>query len=496
MKKLYLLFFLIGCSNLFSQEYNVEDFGAIGDGNTINTEAIQSLIDKETLTNGGKIVIPKGKFVIGSIILKSNIELHLEKGAELLGSTKPEDYKKLSRWKALILAENQSNIKISGRGTINGRGAQLALHLDSLFYLGKIDSADYNLNERRPKYTIRPQIIEFVNCTNVMVEDITLKNAACWVQTYDRCTELTIENITVESDSYWNNDGIDIIDCKNVRISNSKINSSDDGICLKSSIDNSKLGDYYCENIQINNCKVRSSASAIKLGSRSVGGFKNITIDNIKIYDTFRSAIALETVDGGILQNVKVKNIRAKNVGNAFFIRLGQRYRKSKTPSTIQGVTIENMKVNIANERPDKNYKIKGPDLPYFHNTFPASITGIKGHSLANIHLENIQISYPGNSIKAYANYPLEHLDKIPELERAYPEYSMFGELPAWALYLRHASNIQLKNVHFKLRNKEFRKAIVLDDVQDCKFINVSFTGVSPAEAIYQNNSSAITIED
>jgi len=460
----------------------------------LRTIEIQSKIDELHEKGGGELIFTKGEYLTGSIILKDNVSIELKKGAVLLGSTNPRDYKSLNRWKALILAENSNNINIVGNGTINGRGRQLALHIDSLFYIDKIDSTDYNFVEKRPKYTIRPQIIEFVNCKNVTIKDITIKNAACWVQSYDRCDGLLIDNIRVDSDAYWNNDGIDIIDSKNVVISNSNINASDDGICLKSSIDNSKIGNFYCENILIKNCKVRSSASAVKLGSRSVGGFKNITIENIRIKDTYRSAIALEVVDGGIMQNIRVKNVRAKNVGNAFFIRLGQRYRKSVTLSKIEGIFIEDMKVKIADNRPDKKHQIKGPDLAFFHNPFPASITGIDSQSAAQITLRKIKISYPGNAVKAYAHFPLEHLDKIPELPRAYPEFSMFGELPAWGIYIRHVKKLELEEVTLKLRKKDFRKAIVLDKVHDIQLKNVRFQGYKLENPIHQHKSTSVHI--
>ena len=486
-------FFLFG-SHVFAQNTIVFEKSENSEG--ILTSQIQQHIDDLHAQGGGILIFPKGNYNSGSIQLKSNVSIELKKGAVLFGSKNPEDYIRLNRWKALILAENADNIAIYGKGTINGKGRQVALALDSMFYLGQIDSSDYNFIERRPKYTIRPQIIEFVNCANVRIEGVTIKNAACWVQTYDRCQKLRIENIRVNSDAYWNNDGIDIIDSKEVLIKNCNINSSDDGICLKSSIDNSKLGKFLCENVQIVDCKVRSSASAVKLGSRSVGGFKNIRIENIKVRNTFRSAIALESVDGGILEDIVVKNINARNVGNAFFIRLGQRYRKSPTKSTINDVQIQDMKVKIAQDRPDKSYQIKGPNLPFFHNPFPASITGISGQMPADILLKNITISHPGKAVKAYAHFPLDHLDKIPELERAYPEFSMFGELPAWGMYIRHVSNINMKNIVLKLRHLDYRKAIVLDDVRNAEMENVIFPGDRSSQPIHQHKSEGIILKD
>ena len=202
---------------------------------------------------------------------------------------------------------------------------------------------------------------------------------------------MQIDRIRVESDTYWNNDGIDLIDCVNVRITNSFVNSSDDGICLKSSRHSDGL--YICDSIYIANCTIRSSASAIKLGTHSYGGFKNIKIENIKVYDTFRSAIALEAYSNGVLENIEISNVKAKNTGNAIFIRLGDA-RANQPPGTLRNVTIKNVRAQIAFYPPDSKYEIRGPELPFFHNVFPSSITGIPDYLVQNVHLENIKIIY------------------------------------------------------------------------------------------------------
>jgi parallel beta-helix repeat protein len=199
-----------------------------------------------------------------------------------------------------------------------------------------------------------------------------------------------VDSVHVNSDAYWNNDGIDIQDCRNVRVTNCVVNSSDDGICIKS-----LSADHGCDSIYIANCTVRSSASAIKFGSRSHGGFKNVTIENIKIHDTFRSAVAIECVDGGLLENVFVNRVEAVNTGNAIFIRLGERH-KSQSGGGLKNVTIKNMKVEVPFSRPDDAFEIRGPEPPFFHNAFPSSITGIPGHRVENVTLENIEIRYPG----------------------------------------------------------------------------------------------------
>ncbi|MCA9732865.1 glycoside hydrolase family 28 protein [candidate division KSB1 bacterium] len=450
-----------------NREINVMDYGAVSDGNTLNTAAIQKAIDIAYEGNGGKVLIPAGRFLSGSIVLKSNVELHLQEGAVLLGTTDPFAYKKLNRWKALLLAEGQENIAVTGKGTIDGQGRRLALNVDSLFYVGQLDSSDYNLRRKRPNEGMRTQNIEMVRCKNIRISGVTIKNAANWVQTYDLCENLVIDSVTVDSDAYWNNDGMDISDCKNVRITNCFVNSADDGICLKSHHEGA------CnDSIYIANCTVRSSASAIKFGTASVGGFRNIRIENIKVYDTFRSAIALETVDGGFLENVRVKNIEAVNTANAIFIRLG--HRRGEKPGTLRNVHISDMKVQVPFERPDYKYDIRGPELPFFHNPFPASITGIPWHNVENITLENIEITYPGRGNNGLAILPLNRLDDVPENKADYPEFHMFGELPAWAFYIRHASGLTMKNIIVKAKAPDYRPAIVFDDVINLKLNTIT----------------------
>lgn len=458
---LLLLSFTLLTFSVYAKNYNIIDFGAIPNGKILNTKIIQKVIDQANEDGGGKVLFPEGIYLSGSLILKSNVELHFEKNSVLLGSTDPYAYHGLNRWRSLILADGQNNISISGSGTIDGQGRELALNVDSLFYIGELDSNYYNLRRKRPGEYMRPQIIEFVKCSNVSVTDVHIKDASCWVQSYEECRNLKIDNITVNSDAYWNNDGIDIIDCKNVSLTNSFINSADDGICLKS-----EYSHTFNDSIYIANCTVRSSASAIKFGTSSHGGFKNVKIENIHVYDTFRSAIALESVDGGILENIEVRDIFAVNTGNAIFIKLGHRNKDGKI-GTLKNIHISNIKVQIPFDVPDKEYDIRGPELAFFHNPFPASITGLPDHYVENVTLENIEIVYPGRGNDGLAVIPLSRLDNVPESPHDYPEFHMFGELPAWALYVRHVKGLTMNNIFVRAEKPDYRPAFVFDDVSE-----------------------------
>ncbi|NJN35386.1 MAG: hypothetical protein HC817_15155 [Saprospiraceae bacterium] len=255
-------------------QVKITDFGAIGDGTTLNSAAIQRAIDACAGKKNRRVIVPKGTFLTGSIILKSGVTLEITEGGILLGSAKRDDYLK-NDWYALILAKGQKHIRIVGKGTIDGQGTALANDVERMRRAGLIKNVKpYN----RPDENHRPQIIEMTDCQYVRVEGITIKNAACWVQTYHNCADLTFRHLRVESLAYWNNDGIDLVDCRHVRLTDCFFNTADDGICLKSQ-DVNRL----CEDIYVARCTVRSSASAFKLGTASYGGFRDIRVKNLHV---------------------------------------------------------------------------------------------------------------------------------------------------------------------------------------------------------------------
>jgi len=441
--------------------YVITAFGAKGDGKTMNTRAIQRAVDKAAAAGGGVVVVPSGRFVTGVITLKTGVELHLDADAVLLGSTQRSDYGGVT-CSALLVAEGQQNIAITGSGTIDGRGREVVADVFRMLKEGTLQDPDWQKenpwHQKRPNESNRPGIIHFIHCTNVRVDSVLIKDAACWVQTYTECEHLALTNLHVESTAYWNNDGIDVVDCKDVQITSCEVNADDDGICLKSSNPASR-----CEKVFIRNCTVRSSASGIKFGTASYGGFKDITIKDIIIRDTYRSAVALECVDGGAMENVLVENVAAANTGNALFIRLGHRNQKLP-PGSIRHVTVRNLTVEVPAGKPDKGYEMEGPVLDHAHNPFPASIVGLPGHPVEDVVLDGVKIVYRGMEDK--------HLDSVrvvPENEAGYPEFSMFGELPAWGLYMRHVDGLELRRVVLQHTEASFRPMIFYDDVKGVK---------------------------
>ena len=462
MKRNFIITLFIFCISLTvsaQKIFDIKKYGAVGDGKTLNTKAIQKAIDAANKNKGGRVVFSKGEFLSGSIVLKSGVELFFEQGAILLGSTNPEDYPKYEAIRALIIANEAKNIAVNGKGSIDGQGRELALAIDSLHHTGVRIDPKYNYRRMRPE-DARGKLISFVKCDSITMLNITLKDSPGWVQCFTNCKNIVIDKVEVNSTAYWNNDGIDIDGCENVRITNCKVNAADDGICLKS-----ETPGLENNNIYIAKCSIRSSANAVKFGTGSYGSFKNVTIEDIEVYDTFRSAIAIESVDGAEIENIKVSNITAVNTGNAILIRLG--HRNGDKPGYIKNVSIKNVKVQVPFGRPDINYDMRGPEVDYFHNPFPASIAGIPGHLIENVTLENIEITYPGRASKGMAYHPLSRLKDVKENIKGYPEFTMFGELPCWGFYVRHVKGIEMKNIKLVLEKEDFRPAFVFDDVEN-----------------------------
>jgi hypothetical protein len=485
-KSLVLAFLLSFSANLCAKDYNASLFGIKSNGTTLNTNSIQKGIDYVSESGGGRLVFYVGRYLTGTIHLKSNVTIQLEEGAILVGSTNPLDYEFMSNWTALIFAHDQTNIGITGKGVIDGQGFIVANNLVDLIHKGVVkDPLKYD----RPWEGRRPMNIYFRGCRNIVINGITLKDPGSWNQTYDQCKNLRVDRITVDSKSYWNNDGIDIVDCDSVSVTNSYFDSADDGVCLKS-----HSADFICQNVYIHNNTIRTSANGIKFGTASLGGFRNIKIINNLVFDTYRSAITFAAVDGGIVENITVDSLRSINTGNVIFLRIGERRAGKK--GKMNNINISNVYAEVPATKPDAGYNYEGPveDMP--RNISPSSIVGQPDAIIENVTLKNIEIHFPGGGNPSFAKVGLDELDKVPEMAASYPEFSMFKELPAWGFYIRHAKGITFENVSLTCGKKDYRTAIILDDVTGAKIKTLKI--IEPGnrkESVFSYKSTGVELE-
>lgn len=490
-----LLTGLLCAGTVSAADYNILRYGAKEGGKVLNTDAIQNLIDRVSAEGGGRVIVPKGTFLTGGLQLKSNVDLHLEKGAVLLGSTNSADYRKLetpgrpytpkqddNAQMGMIQAYRADNAAVTGSGTIDEQGREMVLNIiENLFHKREFTAG-------RPRETYRPKLFYISCCTNFRLEGVYTKNSPGWGLSFELCHGLTIKGIKVYNRAYVNNDGIDIDDCTNVRITGCDITSGDDAICLKS-----YYTQFAVDSVYIADCKIHGTGNAIKFGSATFGGFRNITIRNIHIYEAFHSAVALQSVDGCSYKNVLIENIVAENVGNALTVRVG--HRAGDRPGTINDVVIRNLHATIAYKRTFIDYtRTLEPD-PGNHNVYPSFIAGIPGADAGPLRLENITIDFPGRHDGLKEFDPMKRMCEIDEHPKDYPEDNMFGELPCWGMYVRHAKGIEMKNVRFRLDGEDFRPLMVLDDAKDITIDGLTAPSDTATIVVRENSSLDIVNE-
>lgn len=435
--------------------YNVLDFGAVGNLKVMDTAAIQRAIDKCHDDGGGTVVLPTGfEFLSGTLLLKSKVVLHIQKGAMLRGSRDQSDYKKIipdfPSFTAnhpdisncsLIQAINAENIGIEGKGVIDGDGVQMRL------------LKEYG----------RPNLIRFVRCKNAYVRDVILKNPCIWTQHYLECDYLRIEGIKVRS---WNldphqpnGDGIDIDGCQHVIIENNDIESEDDGIVLKSTTMRPM------EDVIIRNNTVKSNVNAMKIGTETHGFVRNIIFQDNRITFAGRSALTVQSVDGAHIEDITFENIIIDEAAAPIFLRLGNRGRPITPNGPRPGVGA--MRNIVFRNIVAKDVKAALPPKKMLLSAGSA-FSGIEGHKIENIVLENLDLTYAGGILdreKTYANVP-ENID-------VYPNPNMFGELPAYAFYFRHVKGVRMENIYIRYLDRDYRSPMVFDDAQDIRLKQV-----------------------
>lgn len=421
--------------------YDITDYGAVSDTTRLSTAAVQKAIDSCNAACGGTVSVPAGNYKIGSIVLRSNVTLNLENGATLYGSTDIADYQPMTTDYVslrtnvptiqLIYADNASNVAITGLGTIDGRGKAFP----------KLTWNDEGIT--------RPHLLRLIRCSDVTVSGVTLKNSGCWMQHYLACDRVKIHGITVINRNNYNNDALDLDGCHNVTVSDMIADSDDDGITLKST------SPRLCEDITISNCVVSSHCNAIKLGTETNGGFRNIIVRGVVVkpsadqssryfgLPTGHSAISLEIVDGGTMSNVDIADITITGTESPIFIRLADRRRPyaENAPidkvGSISGIRLHDILIDGA-----------GPT--------GCSITGIEGHPVTNVQISDVTMRHAGGQPVTAA--PAD--EKIAE----YPEATMWGILPAKGFWLNHTRNVTFRNFNVITDTPDERPLFVATD--------------------------------
>ena len=461
MKQVLLLIMMLVASQgvgAHSGIYDVHEYGAKGDGRTLDHQAINRAIEEAAAKGGGQVVLTAGTYLCGSIRLKSNVELHLTGGAKILaapasmkaydesevfGGPEYQDGGHTYFHNSLIWAEGQQNVSITGQGMIDGEG--LTKH--DTEKAGNVQGGSIGTGDKA---------IALKRCRNVTIRDITIFRGGHFAIIMTGCDIGTIDNVTIDT----NRDGIDIDCCKYLTVSNTKVNTpSDDAIVLKSSY--ALKEPVLCEHVLITNClvtgynlgtfldgsyqpeKVNWVCGRIKLGTESNGGYRNITISNCSCM--WSSGLAFEEVDQGRMENIVVSNISMSHVHHyPIYITTGCRNRGPKERTEVSSAR----DIYINNVVADDVDSLAG-----------IIVTGMEGAPIRNVSLSDIRIQYRGGG----------KMVKTPYREQGtnYPEPRWAGPTPAYGLFARHVDGLRLHNVTFELMRPDERPDIVLEDVKN-----------------------------
>lgn len=468
MKKMIMMFLMmVGLmAHASSADYNVRDYGAKGDGKTLDHQAINAAIDSCVAHGGGRVVVPAGTYLCGSIRMKSHVELYLSAGAKILAApASMKAYDKAESWEgpayqdgghtyfknSLIYAIGQEHVSITGRGMIDGQGlTKKDTEKGGVVNGGNIGTGD--------------KAIAFKLCRNILIRDVTIYRGGHFAIILTGCELGTVDNVTIDT----NRDGFDIDCCKYLSVSNCKINTPrDDALVLKSSYALKKP--VITEHIAITNCVITGYklgslldgsyipepvswvCGRFKLGTESNGGYKNISLSNCTFM--YSSGLAFEEVDQGIMENITVSNITMNHVHHyPIYITTGCRNRGPKertTVSTGRDIMISNM---VAND---------------VDSLAGIIVTGMPDEPLRNITLSNIQLQFRGGGRAELANR------EYREQGKNYPEAKFAKETPAYGLFVRHVDGLEVNNVTFRTMKPEYRPAAMLVDVKNESITNL-----------------------
>lgn len=462
--------------------YLVTEYGAIPDGETLCTKAVQAAVDECHAQGGGIVRFDGGRYVLSTVFLKSNVRIQIDKNAEILGSLNFYDFAQQEKIDypiyqdashtyydlSLFVGKNCENISIVGEGKIDMRSVW-----DEDGVRGK------EIKHRGPK------CIALKECKNVEISGLEIVNVTDLAVYFAGCENVDVHGLKL----YVYIDGISPDNSKNVRIYDCDVEAGDDAIVFKTSYTLNRLD--ICKDIKVWNCRLKSRCTAIKFGTETNGGFENIQIENIDIRETRITGIGIESVDGAIVDGVYIKDVTMKNVNAPLFIHVGKRMRgpAGRDIGRIRNVTIENVTAvgpyepyevvawNYFSFKDNDNYqypwifgKAESFDDTMSGNTaesdwqMTSNMCGLKGYPLENITLKNIHLKVDGGA--------QSYNENVPEEAQDYPEVYVYGRiLPAKGIYFRYVDGLTLENVTVETYRDDKREDFVFEQVNGLKVL-------------------------
>jgi len=428
--------------------FDIRDYGAIGDGRTVNTKSIQAAVQAAQAQGGGVVLIPSGDFVSGTLHLASNITLHVSRDGTLRASQDSADYAPF----ALLVCQKANHVILEGPGRIVGDGETWWRRSRKVppqtppqtFVLDEVEA--WHFDAKRGKLGKRPSpFLRLIESTDLIVRNLLIENSPGWTLSIDYCDRVQVKDVVISNNYHGpNTDGIDVVASSHVDITHCFIATGDDAIVLKNG--DAKEKSRSMSHIRVRHCTVMSSTNCFKIGTETINDISQVLVSDCHffvegIWPWTLSGIAIESVDGAHVSAVTVKNISMRNIMTPIFIRLGNRNRGK------------------AKDRQGELREIRISNVKAINAEFPCTLSGIPGKYIQDVVLKKIDISY------REANEGLKIKDPIPEQETTYPEFWMFGDLPAYGLWARHVDGLKVKKFKVIPRRSNRREFLVLQDV-------------------------------
>jgi len=469
--------------NLGTRTYNIRDFGAKGDGTTLDTAAVQAAIDACNKDQGGTVLVPAGVFVIGTIEMKSNVTLHIAHSGKLLGSADGKQYHAADAIPlsgdstlgdgnvGLIFAVNAQNIVIEGPGTIDGQGAQFRSPSRGVMPPAGISGSH------------RPYHLLFHRCKNLTIRDIFLFQSAFHSVRIIQSSYVKLDGIHIYNRVNHNNDGFHFISSQYVHVSNCDVECQDDACALFGS----------CKFVTVANCSFSTRWSVFRFGG---GEAENITVSNCLIYNTYGCPIKMRCGPGSRFENISFSNLIMKGVTGPISIGLGPQPRRSTQPALAPGANatesntspeqrqqpgiVRNISFNGIQATVAKPVQLS--DVPFVSGYNPGEIfscivlNGMGEGFLENISFHDVHVTFPGGGTAEHA--------AVRDVPKVAGEYYEIGVPPAYALFARNVRGLTLYNVRFEVATDELRPAVVLDHVKESAVNGFSVQGNEKAESL------------